>query len=351
MPNTQRELAFLAQHHDIHIGARGFIEDGRNLDANGALIPSNYGIIARDSALVTQPNASVPVALLSYWDPKAIEVLTTKRAATEIFHEAKKGNFASQQINFRMDEITGDVAPYSDFGQSGETSTNYNWPFREVYRFQTLINVGDLEAEMSGEAKISLVADKQRAAATNIAIAHNKFYLYGVEGKQIFGLLNDPSLLSAIVPEEGASESTAWESKTTAEIYEDVITLFSELVTQMGGNVDQSMPLTLAVSPSCSVQLGKATDFNVSVLDMLNKFFKSLKIVIVPELTDDAGDMTIYMKADNVMGQKTGECVAPEKFRSYPVFKNLSSIQQKVAAATAGAILYRPAAIATMTGV
>lgn len=205
MPNTQRELAFLANDHDIHISARGFIEDGKNFDANGALIPSNYGIIARDSALVTQPNASVPVALLSYWDPKAIEVLTTKRAATEIFPEAKKGNFASQQINFRMDEITGDVAPYSDFGQSGETSTNYNWPFREVYRFQTLINVGDLEAEMSGEAKISLVADKQRAAATNIAIAHNKFYLYGVEGKQIFGILNDPSLLSAIVPEEGAS--------------------------------------------------------------------------------------------------------------------------------------------------
>ncbi len=300
---------------------------------------------------MTQANASVPAALLSYWDPKAIDVLTTKRAATEIFPEVKKGNFASQQINFRIEEITGDVAPYSDFGQSGETSANYNWPFREVYRFQTLINVGDLEAEMSGEARINLVADKQRAAATNIAIAQNKFYLYGVEGKQIFGIMNDPSLLSAIAPEEGASEETSWESKTTAEIYADIVALFTELVTQMGGNVDQTTPLTLAVSPSCNVQLGKATDYNVSVLDMLKKYFTALKIVIIPELADDAGDMTIYMKADNVMGQKTGECVAPEKFRSYPVFKSLSSIQQKVAAATAGAILYRPAAVATMTGV
>lgn len=348
---VKQELNYLKKQKDIHLnGCLGFIENGTNRDGSGKVIPNNYAQILMDAALTTSANITVPVQLLSYWDPKAITVLTSKRSATEIFPEVKKGKFSDQQIYFRQLEHTGGTKPYSDFSDSGMASVNYNFPLRDVYRFQSHIIVGDLEAEMSGEAKINLVADKQRAAANAIAIDANKFYLYGVAGMDIFGILNDPGLLPAIAPLTVNTDKTKWADKTTQQRYNDILALFSELVTQLGGLVDQNSNITLAVSPAINVDLGTATDFNVSVMDMLNKFFSNLKIVIVPELQAEDDEQTMFMLVDEVMGQRTGECIAPEKFRNYQPYRHLSSLSQKVASATAGAVVYNPAAIATMTG-
>lgn len=345
----RQELNYLAEQKNIHLtGVKGFIENGSNKDGNGKTIPNNYAQIAMDAALVTAPNIHVPVQLLSYWDPKAIDVLTAKRSASEIFPEVRKGSFASQQIFFHQRENTGNTKPYSDFSESGMASVNYNFPSRGVYRMQTHIVLGDLESEMSGEAKINLLADKQRAAATAIAIDSNKYFLFGIAGRNIYGILNDPDLLPSIPPVT-VDGKIKWADKTTQQRYNDVLALFGELATQLQGLADQESPITLAVSPSMNVMLGAATDFNVSVMDMLNKFFKRLKIVVVPEL-ENAGTQTMFMVVDEVMGQRTGELLVPEKFRNYPVFRFHSSISQKVAAATAGAVVYNPAAIATMTG-
>ena len=344
-----QELNYLKQHKDIHLNyCRNFIENGTNKDGMGKIIPNNYTQIAMDTALTTNPGVALPVQLLSYWDTTAIKVLTAKRSAVEIFPEVKKGNFASARIEFRQMEDVGSTKPYSDFSHSGMSSVNYNFPFRENYRFQTHIIVGDLEAEMSGEAKINLIADKQRSATNAIAIDANKFFLFGVAGRKIYGILNEPNLLPAITPIV-VNSKTKWTDKTTQQRYNDVLTLFSELSTQLGGLIDQTSPITLAVSPAINVMLGSATDYNVSVMDMLNKFFTQLKIVIVPELEQE-DEQTMMMIAPEVMGQRTGECISPEKFRTYQPYRQISSLSQKVASATAGFVLYNPTGIATMTG-
>lgn len=350
MSNFVQDTQFLSSQKDIHILGNGWIQDGTNLDGYGNTIQNNYHTIAQDSSLITQPNATVPAELLSYWDPKAVKVLTAKRAATEMYDEVKKGDFADQLINFRMDEITGATVPYSDYGNSGESSTNYNWPHREVYRFQTHINVGDLEAEMAGKAKIGLVAEKQRAAAEIMQIDANKFYLYGVSGKTIYGALNDPSLPTAISPLTDADSNVTWEDKDVLSIYNDVLELYNDITDRMQGNVSPDMPITLSVSPKVSVYLAKASTYNVSVMDLLGKFFSNLKVVLVPELSTSTVN-TVQMQVSTVLAQKTGECIAPEKFRTYPVFRRGSSIEQKVAGATAGCVIYRPSAISIMTGV
>lgn len=349
--SIRQELAYLKNQKNINLRfCRGFAENGRNKDGSGKTIPCNYGQIAQDAALTTSPNITFPVELLSYWDPNAIKVLTAKRAATEIFDEVKKGKFADQRIFFKQIEETGGTKPYSDFSQSGMASVNYNFPGRDNYRFQTHIVVGDLENEMAGEAKVPLVGDKQRAATTSIAIDANKFYLFGVKGREIYGILNDPNLNASIAPATVNTNQTKWVNKTTQQRYEDILLLFQELVDQLGGLIDQTYPIKLCVSPSVNVMLGKSTDFNISVKKMLNEFFSNLTIVTVPEL-DSGTENTIFMIAPEVQGQVTGECVAPEKFRNYQPYRKISSFEQKVAGSTAGAVIYRPAAVATMVGV
>ncbi len=344
------ELRYLAQDKDIHLtNARGWIENGNNKDAKGRTISNNYREIAQDMSLASQSNGTVPGALLTYWDPKAIEILTQKRSARDMFREVKKGTFASTQIHFSTEELVGTTQAYSDFGNSGTVNVNYNFPYRQVYRFQTVLSIGDLEAEMAGEAQISAVANKQRAALTMLDVDANKFYLLGVEGMQIYGILNDPSLPAAISP-LSIDSRVLWSKKSTLERYNDILALFEELVGNVGGHVDASSPMVLAISPSLNVMLGAATDFNVSVLDMLKKYFTQLRIVVVPELQNSEGTQTICLYPEEILGQVTGECVAPEKFRAYPPFRRESSITQKLACATAGAVIYRPLAFVRMTG-
>lgn len=307
--------------------------------------------LARDAALITTPNTTVPAEFLAYIDPMVIDILTAPRKAREIFPEIKKGDWTTAYAKFRANELTGTTQPYTDYGQSGMSGVNYNWITREQYLFQTVIQYGDLEEAVTSAAKISLAADKQRAAANTIDLDANRFYLQGVAGKQIYGLLNEPSLIAPIAPAAtGAGGSVLWADKSTQQIYDDIRALFARLVTQSRGWVDQNTPLTLAMSPDLAVALGKATDFNVSVQDMLDKFFRNLTIVTLPELSSATTGETMLLIAREVRGMKTGELGYSEKLRAGRVIPALSSFSQKWTAGTYGAIIYLPFAIAQMRG-
>ncbi len=366
MPDYTLDQAAARELQDKHHitfdgGFRGFLQDGTLKDGSEKLIPSNYAAfmdhVARgldtvyDSALVTTPNAALPITALMFQSPKAIKVLLAKRAATEMYDEVKYGTFADELVQWRMDEITGSVSSYDDFANKTPSGTNYNFVQRDNFVFDTFIRVGDRESEQAGKNKIALMADRQKAAYTTVAIAHNKFQLYGVAGKRVYGILNDPNMLPALAPIANSSGDLVWEDKTTKEIFADVIELFTSVVTKSGANVDANTPMTLALAPESYVQLGKATDFNVSVLDMLNKYFKNMKYVSVPELTADDGVNTMRLSVDNVDGQKTGECCITEKMRTFTAVRETSSVHQKVAGGTLGAVIYRPVLVGTMTGI
>ena len=221
---------------------------------------------------------------------------------------------------------------------------NSNWIAREQYVFQTVIKYGDREVDMAAQAKIELAASKQRAAATIIDIDANKFYLLGVAGKSIYGILNDPNL-------PNATSVTAWASKTTANIYADILTsLFGKLSSNSGGHITNATPLKLLVSPEMNVFLGKATDYNVSVLDMLNKYFSSLEVVVIPELHSQLSGETIFMIAPEVNGTPTGQLAFGDKMRMGRVIPEMSSFRQKVVATTYGGLVYQPFAFASITG-
>lgn len=334
---TSREM----DHYGFHFD-QGF---------KGWITPENIQRIVQDAALVTQANTAVPAEFAAYIDPKVVEILTEPLRARAVFSEVKKGDWTTPYAKFRTTEITGSTQPYTDYGQSRTSGVNNNWINRENYLFQTVIQYGDFETAVTATAKINLVSDKQKAAARVIDIDTNKIMLEGVAGKEIYGLLNEPSLPTPISPAAtGTNNGVKWNTKTTRQRYEDILLLFQTLVKQTTGYVDNTTALKLCMSPGLSVMLGEATDFNVSVQDMLNKYFRKLEIITIPELYNATEGELMMLIADEVQGQRTGEYGFSEKLRSGRIIPDLSSFSQKWLAGSYGAIIYLPFAIAQMRG-
>ncbi len=313
--------------------------------------PENRARIAQDAALITTPNTTVPAELLAYVDPMVIEIMTAPRRAREIFGEEKKGDWTTPYAKWRVDEMTGTTEPYSDYANGTASGVNSEWQTRPQYVFQTSISYGDMEVAMSSTAKVGLAASKQRAAANVIDIDQNRFYLRGVADKEIYGILNDPNLPAAVTAgATGAGNSTKWADKSTVQIYNDILALFAQLTEQSGGLIDKDTPLKLCLSPEMGVRLGAATDFNISVLDMLKKYFGSIDIVTVPELHSATAGETVFLIAPEVNGQRSGVLAFGEKMRAGRVVPELSSFRQKFVGTTYGGIVLMPFAFAQMTG-
>ena len=317
----------------------------------GILANDSIDQLANDAAMVTAANSGVPVEFTSYIDPMVIPILTATRGAREIFGEAKNGDWTTSYARFQTSEITGEVEAYTDYGQGGASDVNPTFPVRTQYIYQTNIRYGDREVDVASRARLQLAADKQRAAATVIDIASNKFALYGVAGLEIYGLLNDPNLPAAVSPLPNADSKTLWAEKSTKEIYEDVLYLFGKMADRGAGHIDANTELVLATSPATQVQLGKATDFNISARQMLETYFPKIRFVAFPELATTTGGTSILLVAPTIEGLPTAQIGFSEKFRAMRLIPESSSFHQKFVGSSYGTIIYRPFAIGKMTGV
>lgn len=317
----------------------------------GILANDSIDQLANDAAMVTAANSGIPVEFTSYIDPMVIPILTATRGAREIFGETKKGDWTTSYARFQTSEITGEVEAYTDYGQGGASDVNPTFPVRTQYIYQTNIRYGDREVDVASRARLQLAADKQRAAATVIDIASNKFALYGVAGLEIYGLLNDPNLPAAVAPLPNANTKTLWTEKSTKEIYEDVLYLFGKMADRGAGHIDANTELVLATSPATQVQLGKATDFNISARQMLETYFPRIRFVALPELATATGGTSILLVAPTIEGLPTAQIGFSEKFRAMRLIPESSSFHQKFVGSSYGTIIYRPFAIGTMTGV
>ena len=184
--------------------------------------------LAMDSAASTAPNIGAPAALYTYIDPRIVQVLFGVTNASKFFAPNKVGSWEQDFATFEVEEIEGNVTAYNDYADGVTTDVNYNFPSRQIYRYQTTIKYGDLESDKASAAKIPLVSRKQFAAAEIIARAENKFQMYGVKGIQSYGMLNDPNLPASISPVSTGGKST-WADKVAASpaeaaniVYNDV---------------------------------------------------------------------------------------------------------------------------------
>lgn len=341
----------------------------QNIDLNmlasrfGIVVPGAQGILDKDVShdynlamdaqptLVTVSNAGIPAYLSNYLDPEMIRVLVTPMKAAEILGETKKGDWTTQTAQFPIVESTGEVSSYGDWNENGSSNQNVNWVPRQSYLFQTITQWGELELERAGLAKIDYASNLNVASALTLAKFMNKSYFLGIANLDNYGLLNDPSLSTPITPAaNGTGSGTTWATKTSDELYVDIVALYTQLQTQLRGLIQRDAKMVLAMSPEIETNLTKTNQYNVNVSDLLKKNFPNMRIISAVEY-DTTGGQLVQMIAEEVEGQKTGYCAFNEKMRAHPVKVDLSSYKQKKTSGTFGAIIRMPIAIAGLLGV
>ena len=295
------------------------------------------------------PNTAIPAYMGAYVNPRVIEVLTAKRNYRAIAPEVKNGDWSTAFTQFRCLELTGNVTPYQDYDANGQANVNTNFPTRQQYRFQTTLRVGDLEQDVNANARIDLFAEKQRAAAVLLEISFNKYAFYGVEGLNIYGLLNDPNLNSDLTPTTGAAGNT-WTLKTADEIMSDFAKMYAKLYERSNGWIDGNTRTKLVIAPAALAELNKVNAFGASVKKMLADTYPQMEIISAPEMVTGSGNLAMIL-ADEIEGQPTVEFGYSEKYKAHSIIRESSSMHQKISAGTYGAIVYMPFAIVTMLGV
>lgn len=326
--------------------AKGFYKKSNKSDINDIITA------AMDAAMVTSPNIAIPAVLTSYVNNEVTDVLYNPRNATKIAKEVKIGDWTTTTAIFKVAEEMGYIAGYNDRSPNGRSDVNFTFPRREQALFQTIIEYGDFEQELTAQAKLDLVSRKQKAAATTVSIAANYFYLFGVSGKEIYGLLNDPNLNPAITAlPTGTNNSTQWADKDMLAIYNDIITLFKQLISQQQ-NINQNLKVKLAISPTTNAELARSSQFNTSVMDLLNKYFVGgFEIITLPELENLNGDRTAIMTVDEIEGEAVAFTAFGEKYRVFPLVRDISSQKQKIAFSTYGGVIMQPSCFAMMIGI
>lgn len=304
------------------------------------------------SPLVTTSNAGIPSFLTTFIDPEVIKILMTPNKATEIFPETKKGDWVTQTAMFPVGEYTGEVTSYGDFNEVGSTGMNVDFVNRQSYMFQTMTRWGEQELDRMAEARIAYAQELNVASVKTLDKFLTQSYFFGISGLQNYGILNDPHLSASIAPGPytAPSTGTTWADKTGADIYADIVLLYTQLQSQLQGLIDRDAKMVLAMTPEVEVNLTKTNTYNVNVTDQIKKNFPNLRIVNATQYAVAGGNL-VQLIAEEVEGQKTGLCAFNEKLRAHPVVRGVSSFKQKKTSGTWGAIVRMPIAIASMLGV
>ena len=301
--------------------------------------------------LVTVANAGIPAFLANIVDPNVIEVVLQPLRAVEIAGgEVKKGDWTSQSLMMPLAEPVGHVVAYGDYDNGGTVDANVNWVSRQPFHYQTIKRIGERQLAMWGVAAIDYNARLDRSVAETFGRFQNRSYFYGISGLANYGMLNDPSLITPITPATKAAGGTTWALATADEIYRDVLALYTQLQTQMGGNLEMTDRIELVLSTTRQPALARLSAFNVSVNQMLAQNFPNLTVRAAPEYSTGSGEL-MQMIVREYQGEQTIWASFTEKMRAHPVVQELSAWAQKFSAGTWGAIVRRPIAIAQMLGI
>lgn len=315
--------------------------------------------------LQTAPSGGIPALLTTTIDPNVIRVRFSPTKAAEILGEQQKGDWRQDTIAFGVIEHTGEVSSYGDYANNGSVNANMNWPQRQLYRYQTISEYGELEVERAGLAGINLVAEKDAAAATVMGRFENTVAFFGIAGLQTYGITNDPALGPALTPATKAAGGTTWfttggaPNATANEVYNDFLSMFAQLVNQTAGLVEATDRLVWTLSPPQAVALGFINQYNVKVREAIQAEFPNLRIVTAVQYGKQsaqnpmglsAGNMT-QLIAETIDGQETGFSAYAEKMRTHNVVPDLSSWKKKWSGATWGAVMKLPYAVVSMVGI
>jgi hypothetical protein len=315
--------------------------------------------------LSTDPNAALPWMLTSAIDPEIIRILFSPLEFADILGERKAGTWTNQTWFFPYVESTGEVSTYDDFVNNGRAGANFNFPQLQSYLFQTILQYGELQVDRAGLAKINWVSELGLAAADLLNRYQNITYAYGVQDLQNYGILNNPNLSASLTPAIKAWGGTGWfdngsPAATANEVYNDIVALVTQLVSQTNGVLNIKSPMTLALSPQSEIALTFTNSFGVNVEALLKKNYPAMEVKTAPQYgTQTTTNPQGYSAAGNfiqliakaVQRQTVAYAAYNEKLRAHKIVPDLSSWKQKQTSGTWGTVLRTPAGIASMIGI
>lgn len=326
---------------------------------------TDYNLAAdAQPALLAPINAGVPIMLTTTIDPEVIRRLYTPNDAERIYGSVKKGTWLDDLILFPVIEHTGEVTSYGDYNDNGSVNVNTNFPARQNYIWQTRKDFGDREIERFGLARLNLVAEKDLAAVSVMAKMANTVAFFGVGGMQNYGALNDPNLPPPITPGPKAAGAVTWNTPgltpnaTPNEVYNDILALYNQLVSQTFGLITDQDALVLCMPPVLKSALKIANSYGVTALELLKDNYPNITIETAAQfgaLTPGnpqgvaAGNM-MQMFAKTLEGKQTVYTAFSEKMRTFPIVRAESSYSQKVAAGAWGTVIRYPFAFTSMVG-
>lgn len=353
-----------------------FAGNKRHFESLGAVfpdvtqfVPDGWGhdvTLAMDAQpqLKTTPNAGIPVWLSTMIDPQVYEILFSPLEAKNIFDEVQKGDWTLNSVMFPTVEHTGETSSYGDYSNNGSVNANTNFPSRQPYLFQTILQYGDRELDIAGLAKINWLNELNAAAAWTINRFQNQSYFFGISGIQNYGFLNDPNLTAALTPSPKAFGNNQWVTNnvitaTPNEIFLDIQSLVIQLINQSGGNVNLKSNFVLALSPVSEFAITATNSFDVNVSDLISKNIPNLKIVSAVQYQQQSstnpqgvvGGNYAQLICTDIRGQKTGFVAYNVKMKAGRLIPDLSSYKQKMIGGTLGAVIRAPYAIASMIGI
>jgi hypothetical protein len=350
------------------IRTQDFAEDAARLEAEwGIVMPFAVDYMPRQfrtnwqmaidaqPTLVTAPNAGIPAFYTQLVDPEVVRILQAPNKGADILGEQKKGSWVDETIFIPVIENVGEVSSYGDFNANAKSDVNEQWEQRQAYRFQTIIEYGDLEVERASAAKLQLITEKQTSAAKTLDKFMDYTYHFGVANLMNYGILNDPSLPAALTPTTKAATGVKWVTAgvVTAkaeEIYADVQMLFTQLTSVSQSAITAETAMKLIYPNTVAGAMTAVNSFGITIKAFIKESFPNIEYVTDPRYATVAGNV-VQLVASEFDGNKTGYCGFSEKMRDHQVVRALSSYAQKRTAGTWGAIIRYPMAFAQLIGV
>lgn len=317
----------------------------------GIGLDSIQGLGATTAAITT------PIQFLQAWLPDFIKVVTAPRLIDELIGVATVGDWETEEVVQGILEMTGTAQPYTDRGNVVMASSNFNAERRTVVRFESGLEVGQLEEARSAAMRVSLASEKRNAAALALEIRRNSvgFYGYNDGAGRTYGLLNDPNL-PAYVSVPTYSGATLWSAKTYLQLVSDLRTIFEALRVKSKGliNPEGGDKITLALPVASIGYLGVVSDYGNSVRDWLAKTYPGVRVIAVPELDGaNGGSNAGYLYAETFSAAGSGNTflqAVPARVRALGVEKRIKSYAEASGNATAGVFCRYPVAVYRFTG-
>ena len=317
---------------------------------------------AMDSLQATQSIGSIatPIQFLQEWLPGAVLRQTQAKKIDMVAGLTIAGSFEDEEVVQRAMEYTGQPILYSDYANTPLSSWNSTYESRTVVRFEEGVQIGDLEQARSSRAQIDDAGEKRKAAAEALERLRNTIGFFGFNNGlgRTYGLLNDPSLLPYITASTKAAGGTAWSNGTFLEIQKDILFAIQTLRTQTGDNVDPgTTQMVMAIATSSVDYLATTADLGgVSVREWLDKTYKNITVVSVPEFDAAVGGENVfYLYPSSVDDGSTDDGkvldqLVQVKFKFNGSFQNIKVVTESYSMATAGIMVKRPIDVVRMSG-